>query len=361
MKKIYITSTNLSGKGFLMQLLDGHPSLILVPYHKFTISSIAKNLLSELSKERAADVSGYYQVTNATPIELINPFTNSTLSLEVGELVHFLLSRIPPIKFLIHAGYSNTTCAFSGDDNKTEAPFEFDFPLFVSSLIDRLTVDRPRAFSIEDLEDTLFWAFRESYNSPSLSIDPSFVVYPSNGAAALSELFQVFDNLKVLLVMRSPLSIAYANAKRILAETNRTTSDQRLFEFMRGGFWTTSKKVRELRQASLCPSTSADHLLPVSFNDLFLNRRSAMKKIADFLEIEFIDELLTPSICGQPIDFDEIVDHPTDLLSSSHLKRLERLYAESEDQADIADYILYLWDYLISTIVYCHSTGFWRR
>ena len=38
LKKIFITSTNMSGKGYMTALLDGSTELCVFPYHKFGIS-----------------------------------------------------------------------------------------------------------------------------------------------------------------------------------------------------------------------------------------------------------------------------------------------------------------------------------
>ena len=50
--KIYICSTNLSGKGYLLSLLDGHVSNEIYPYHKFGFSDDLNKFIRYLSKER---------------------------------------------------------------------------------------------------------------------------------------------------------------------------------------------------------------------------------------------------------------------------------------------------------------------
>ena len=50
--KLYVMGLNMSGKGLLTQLIDGHKKIAVFPYHKFGISHVLKNFKKTLKSEK---------------------------------------------------------------------------------------------------------------------------------------------------------------------------------------------------------------------------------------------------------------------------------------------------------------------
>ena len=360
MKKIYLSGSNLCGKGFLYQLLDGHPNLVLAPYHKFTVSSIAEAIFTEFEKPQSPVVGGYYNVSNAVSINLIHPISESVIQLDSGRLVHFLISRIPTMPYLIHASLTGKTIAYSGDQKKTETSFKFDFVRFFSSLIEQLSEVKNHPVTVDDLENFLFWAFKEGHPKQSSESNLSLVAYADNGPLAISNLFDYFPNPKVLVMVRDPLNVAFAQALRTLSEQNSIEDTHSIFSLMRASKINSCKKQSAIANALANCVNTKKGIMAINFEDLFTDRVGSMKKIAEFLGIDFSDVLLTPSINGYPVPFNEIVDIPSDILSTTHLCRLEQLFGRPWTQTTPMSRYSLIWDKAISGIAYLYSTGFWR-
>ena len=53
--KVYICSTNMSGKSFLLQLLDNHPKIVNIPFHKFSISHLIDKLFVDIALNKGVN------------------------------------------------------------------------------------------------------------------------------------------------------------------------------------------------------------------------------------------------------------------------------------------------------------------
>jgi sulfotransferase family protein len=102
----------------------------------------------------------------------------------------------------------------------------------------------------------------------------------------LDRLFQIYPDGRLISILRDPLSW-YASAQGRDPEADTET----LLEH-----W--QRSAREMIEAS---SRYGDQVCIVRFDELLLDTPAAMKRLADFLEIDFHPALTTPTFNGYPV------------------------------------------------------------
>ncbi len=111
---------------------------------------------------------------------------------------------------------------------------------------------------------------------------------PTN-IAHIDDLFRLFPDAKVIQIMRDPRAVFASRRRRLINEYGAYTKAHRLVRE-----WNQSA-----RQLKRWKSRSGSHLV-VHYEDLVRESGTVLEKICRFAGIEFIPEMLEPTLAGQP-------------------------------------------------------------
>jgi sulfotransferase family protein len=248
---VLITQAQRSGGTLLQRLLDGHPQCHVVPFQFRGLDEAIKNGLSDPQ-----------QAWNALyDPKLLDRFRHGHRQrkhqvLRDGEVYPFTLP--PDLQRTIY-----DECAARLDEPGTRGLIECYLTAFFNAWLD-----------YRNLQGSKRWL---------VAFEPAV----ASGGARRSRLRRVYPDGRIVSILRDPWSW-YASASRW--EPRWRDREEALDHWCRVADGTRSWK----------RAVGADFRL-IRFEDLLLHTEEIMRKLAAWLEIEFVPGLLEPTFNGQPI------------------------------------------------------------
>ena len=347
LNKIYICSTNLSGKAYLQQLLDSHPQIFCFPFHKFGFSHLSDTFFNILKSDKYPVVKGYFNVNKKYVLSIINQNDNKVYEISFGELLTFIFNEMDSIPTVLQIHFTKVAVGYCGDNNKFTASFDFNLYLFVDTFFDKLKNLQSHPLTIEQLDDHLYSSFVKSvsnYNFHNNPVISKSLLYGSNGSDQIHNLYKYYKNFKILFMKRDPISISYSNSKRILSKRYPDPDSDKIYDLMVNSSVNINKNINKVVKTANEYLVENDNIKIISFEDLIRNTEIIMKEISLFLDIEFNNCLLSPTLMGDSLGINDIVDDPYKIYSSTQLRRLSILYNGNVKFDSFKDKILYLFD-----------------
>ena len=325
--KIYICSTNLSGKGYLLSLLDDHANIEIYPYHKFGFSSEIKRFFNYLSKENYPVDKGYFNIDSDFVIP-VSTFNNKIYEISYGQLLHYIIKEFDSMPYLLHSHFTKKCSSYSSDKDKSISNFSFDLFLFINLFFEKFNNSNSNSYSIEQIDELLYESFIDSMNKKAGDkiIKNNIALFGANGSHQIENLFNHYDNFKIIFIKRDPLAISYSNAKRILSKKDLNPSEGSIFRLMRKSSKNILNKINLANQCADKFSGNVEKIKIIEFEKLMLDTKNTMLDISKFLNINFGDILTRPTMYGQNIGINKIIDDPTKSINSSLIIRLENIY-----------------------------------
>ena len=347
--KIYICSTNLSGKGYLLSLLDDHANIEIYPYHKFGFSSEIERFFNYLSKENYPVEKGYFNIDSDFIIP-ITTFNNKIYEISYGQLLHYIIKEFDSMPYLLHSHFTKKCSSYSSDKDKSISNFSFDLFLFINLFFEKFNNSNSNSYSIEQIDELLYQSFIDSMNKKTGDkiIKNNIALFGANGPHQIENLFNHYDNFKIIFIKRDPLAISYANAKRILSKKILNPSEGSIFRLMRNSSKNIQNKINLANQCADKYSGNVEKIKIIEFEKLMLDTKNTMLDISKFLNIEFEEILTRPTMYGQSVGDNKIVDDPKKSINHNHFKRIKNIY--NDNNKTIKESFILLYDRVIIRI-----------
>ena len=247
---VLISQPGRSGGTLLLRLLDGHPQCLVVPHE----------LGSMLPKARLLDRRDPYKTL--TPRVLFRWWEKGV---RIGK------------------------ADLAGSRRRAE-PFELP-PALLRSTYEELVRTTP-PHSDRELLDAYFSAYFNAWQATQVAADARWIVgFEPGGVANEARLTRFDENYpdgRLLSIVRDPWTW-FASAQRWSIRFAQL--DVAL------GYW------RDSVESALAYRTAhPDRVLLLGFDDLLLRTRETMERVSVFLEIQFDEALLRPTLAGRPSD-----------------------------------------------------------
>jgi len=329
-KKIYVAGLNMSGKGLLTQLLDGHSKIAVFPYHKFGISCVYDSFKKFTMDKKHFYEQLHFETDNKTIIKI--KFEDTVYTLTFSELIFFLIKNNKSIIYLIQSNYSKKCLAFAGDKNFVKHEFNFDLFKFIQTLELYIKSNNEKEIDCELLDNFIFNAFIKStdeYNKIYNQIS-HYAQWTLNKSEDIINIFNYYQNFKCIYVQRDILSASYSIAIR----SSRKYSDRLNKKFITKLIFEAAHQ--RIKKENLFFDKlknfikNKEKLKIIQFDDLFSNRENIMKNLSKFLELDYDDKLLKPHLINKIItnsNFNKknMNDDPNDLFSVQEINKLNKI------------------------------------
>ena len=294
MKKVFVSGNVMSGKNVLRKMLDGHPNVICNHIHD-VLSNIILSNDAKLYFSRKKNQSFKSLQTHLKKIK-IKYKSKEIISVDIGDFFYGL-HHFCDYKTLMKLAESDTLYLKSKEGVMEKFPFSFNFSAFENDL-KRELFNEDKIFSSEELLDIIYLSYVTNWiNKQEHEEDYFFVNTLPNGIQPIKSIINNFPESKIIVMDRELISLLFANAVRISSynDSNKIYFNKILFnqkEFI--------NKIK-LFKKELAEISDNPNVLIVDFSEAMVNTDKVMKDIATFLNIEFIDILSSPSICGKII------------------------------------------------------------
>ena len=296
MHKLFICSTNLSGKGFLLQLLENHSQIKSFPYHKFGFSHLADFFFETLNIKHYPVIKGYFNTNDDYVLSIINQNDDKTYKISFGELLSFVFKYMDSIPYLLQSHFSKQVVTYVSDELKYTSDYDYNFHIFIDTFSNNLKNYKNKSFTIEELDNNLYSAFEKSVSNFSLKSENSnFLIMGSNGSDQIHNLYKYYTNSKILFVKRDPISISYANSKRILSKSYAIPNNDLIYKLMINSTTNFKTKINDVLSTAENYSVKYDNIKIISFENLIYNTSVTVKEISNFLNRKSISSN-TPSL-----------------------------------------------------------------
>jgi hypothetical protein len=355
LKKIFITSTNMSGKGYMTALLDGSTELCVFPYHKFGISFAYDEFLKYIKNKEFKFDNGYFNYDAKNTVCIL--FGNGDKSrISIGEILNFIFTRNEGIRYLFQTHMTKMVAYYSGDKLRSLHSLDFDITTLIKYFSKNLLDISPSNISIEDIDDCLYIAYMQS-----VGIDPingnckTIVLFGSNDSSQTTCLFNFYQNFQIIFIKRDLLSLAFSIVKRTLSQKSTKEIDyDKVFLVMLLNASKIKKKYNEALLSIEEFQDNRDKVKVVIFEKLFCSVTDEMNSIAIFLNIKVVNEILyKPSLFGQslPMESESIQDDPYSCFSNAKIKRLNHFYYGLKGESSVNFILRYYFDKAIIKII----------
>ena len=134
MNMVFICGLNLSGKGLLLQLLDGHEALRVYPFHKFSISGVLSSYYTFLKETQYTHVHTEFLSDSRYTVNLATESATDVRKISISQLIDFFLRINSSVPHLLQAHFSQRAPQFAGDTTYAFGPFPFSFSEFIDQL-----------------------------------------------------------------------------------------------------------------------------------------------------------------------------------------------------------------------------------
>jgi hypothetical protein len=298
---LHIDGWYAGGKTVLWSLLDGHQEVFVCPVHDYSFAPFFKHANNE----------EWVQIKYPTILRKI------LAKSEYYKFEKIYRDGVLPV--------------FFSADVHMDLPYQTDFYRFDKRFFDKL--DELEVWDIESIIETLYAAFYAEHTGTSTSEHPKYFAsmsYPSI-YQEYKNIPEVFPHMKNILVKRGLKNIIATRTNRKerprdlnkaqafntpLAKIFRDNEIEKILHFF--------DTYEELQQKY------PEQFLVVEFEDLVKDTDVSMKKVADFLGIEFEDILTVPTRDGIELKYEglsfigEENDDYRKLLTDAEIKLIER-------------------------------------
>tara|TARA_B100001094_G_C18124815_1_gene768893 strand:- start:336 stop:1412 length:1077 start_codon:yes stop_codon:yes gene_type:complete len=297
LKKIYISGLNMSGKGQLLQLLDGHPNIFIFPFHKFGISYDIESFILYFRKKV------FLNKDFENSFHLYDKKANFNEYISIQNLISYILNLNSAGPDLIMADISKLCTAYAGDSYTEQVKINFSLDIFIDNLRSFQIKNIQKKISFENLEDYIFISFIKSveeYKKFDFNND-YFALFAGNGPNHVKFLNNYFINYLNICVKRDLLNRLYSNSKRHLSDRKLELNKINLFHSMIRALKSYIKQDQDLDfMLEKLKNLNSKNLI-INFDDILNDKESLMKNISSFLKISFNKNLLEPTFMREKL------------------------------------------------------------
>ena len=331
--KVYISGLNMTGKSFLVNLLNGHSSIASYPFHKFGFSLEHKKFKDYLNKNitRHLFEKKHFEFNEKKKINVELYKDKNVYKINISELILFLIKNNGSIPFLFETHFSKKFPVFAGDNYFEFIDINFDFNLFINSIEKNINLYEKKVFELEDLDIIIFNSFLSAtnqYNSNLLQ----YKYYCQATSNDLNEINLILENYKyskLIYIKRNLISSSYSVAKRLLSKYSNVKSKNNYKKIMFN--YASKRKVAENYFLDCINKYLVKNkLLIINFEDIFSKREEVMNSICNFLDIKFENKMMVPHTLDYKIDNpyflqNSMNDDPNELFSDKDLHKMNNI------------------------------------
>ena len=309
-KFLLISGTKGSGKSLIRGLLDGHPQLLVSPFHEVVLESFYKN---KTNVKKKMDIE-----------------TVRTVLASNGR--YFQLERLIKEK--------DQSILIGGND-KRETNINLDYDLFDSSWVKNL-FKKGKKWNSQQICEEIYKSLSAKLCSPLLDNNVKKKYYCALNTGyqkAVSGFVKSFPDSKIIYLKRNSLEIISSIIKR-----KKNKKDFRSSSFSRQSLldmYGTKEFINSIyslnKEAEKLSKKNPNKILTINFSDFFQNQAVETKRILKFLKICDHYSLKYYSSGGYKMTHSDgssllstPVDKGYDNLSKKELKKIETFYKKIE-------------------------------
>ena len=324
----------MSGKGFFSQLLDGHKNTAVFPYHKFGISCVYKDFEYFVTQKKHFFDKLYFEEDNNIQFKLKFNENDEIYKLCTSQLLYFLIKFNASFSHLIHSNETKKVIAFAGDKHFVKHNFNFDLLVFIKHLKNLILKNDIKILNCESLDNCIFKAFilsTKEYNIDSNKIS-HYIQWSSQLIEEIDYLHKYYKDFRCIYIKRDLLSAAYSIALRNHLkkyDENTPLNKTKIKRLMIIASYKRLSKENLIIQKLKKYLNISENFLIIEFNNLFIDRKLTMKKVSNFLGLDYDDSLLAPHLINSPINEpffnkDNMNDDPSELFTKNELKNISK-------------------------------------
>ncbi len=323
---------NMSGKGLLTQLIDGHKKIAVFPYHKFGISCVLKDFVNFLRSEK--HYFDYQHFISNKDIVFQIDIDDFKKKISISELVNFLFKNNGSMPYLIQSHFSKKCLAFAGDKNFVSHIFNFDIFNFIKKLEEFIIKNKKESYKVEEIENFIFNSFIKSTDEYESNLELKYYAqWTSNSIEDIKNIIGHYNDFKLIYIKRDLLSSSYAIAKRMSLKVDSKFSKKKIKKIMVQAAINRKKKEDEIEQL-ISSSKKRNNFLSINFSDLFLNRKNILIDICKFLEIDFDQRMLKPHLINKCIEEksfykNKMNDDPNEIFTKHEITKLNEILSSN--------------------------------
>ncbi len=332
----------MSGKGLLLQLLNGNTKIAIYPYHKFGLSCEYEKFAKLVKFEKYPYDKKYFDYKNTKKIKLRLINHDKIFQLNLSQIIYFIISQNSSIPYLLESSLTQKGIAFAADEYVHFNNFSFNFSKFINKIEQNIDSSNLNIFEIEDLDNIIFNSFLESteeYNQKLSNLN-FYSQWTSNLLDENIFLLNNYQNCKIIYVRRDLVSSSFSVAKRILSgdyhklerlkirgKKNPTKTDYK--KIMLESIYERKKK-ENIFFDKIKKNVNNKNILIIDFDDLFNKRAKLLKEICKFINVEYQDSMLIPHIFSKSISNDNfnflsMNDNPNIMFQKSEINKLHSI------------------------------------
>tara|TARA_B100001027_G_C16267435_1_gene332999 strand:- start:7562 stop:8632 length:1071 start_codon:yes stop_codon:yes gene_type:complete len=291
LNKIYIGGHNMSGKGQLLQYLNGHPNIIIFPFHKFGISYEINQFIETFSNKNK------YNKKDKYTFNIIEKRIDFKKSIGLSDLLIFLFSSHNAFPALIKSHYEKLCIAYAGDEYTQKIKFNFDLKIFFVQMRKFQKDHSFKSISFEELEDIIFLSYIKSvkeFKNFNIKTD-CLALFAGNGYSHYENLHKYFKNYKYIFVNRDILSRLFANIKRSYVKNKFKFDSINIYEGIIRNLNRHNQKDKKINEKYQDDKSKNNRLFLINFEELIDDNVKVLKKILSFLSLKFDKAVLKPT------------------------------------------------------------------
>ena len=328
MKKLFICGVSGCGKGLMKQLLDGHSKLCMIPMQGWIIKKLVSyNLKSTVYNPKLS--SGYYKrILEQMPFfNIVNE--TSTYRIDFNEFLRNIYDNVD----LYTAARSKKLWGAAGENTHTSVEFLFEYFKFEEDLFNAL-FSKEASVSIEEFLDVTYNLFIDNWKNKKLNRDNIKTAFTpvQNGIEPIHWLLKNTSNSKLILMDRDGIALSYVLAKH---KTNRNKLSGIYSELYNYSVVNAIKAYHKVIYGKeIC---SNPRVLVVDFDKLVLDTNNTMRKVSDFLDIDYEEILTIATLNKIPLESEKVKftgkinDDPLESLPPGAVELLRYLHYGPED------------------------------
>ena len=313
LNKIYIGGYNMSGKGQLLQFLNGHPNIIIFPFHKFGISYDINQFIHTFSNKNR------YNEKDKYTFNIIEKRINFKKSIGLSDLLTFLFSSHNAFPALIKSHYEKLCTAYAGDEYTQKIKFNFDLKIFFMQMRKFQKDHSSKSISLEKLEDIIFLSYIKSVKEfKNFNIKTDYLaLFAGNGFSHYENLHKYFKNYKYIFVNRDILSRLFANIKRSYVKNNYKIDNTNIYEGIIRNLNRHNQNDKKINEKYQDSKSKNNRLFLIDFEELIDDNANVLKKILFFLSLKFDKAVLKPTFIKT-----KVILHKSLIVENDNIKKI---------------------------------------
>ena len=328
MEKVFICGMTGCGKGLMKQLLDGHSRLCMIPIQGWILKRLVSyNLKSTLSNPERSSLYRKKIYEQMPSFNIIDETCNYRIDFD--EFLRNIYDNVG----LHTAARSKKLWGAAGEDTQTSVEFLFDFCKFEEDLFDAL-FSKQVSVSIEEFLDVVYDLFVDNWKNKKVNPDDIRIAFTPihNGIEPIRWLLKNTSNSKLILMDRDGIALSYVLAKH---KTNRNKLSGIYSELYNYSVVNAIKAYHKVIYGKeIC---SNPRVLVVDFDKLVLDTNNTMRKVSDFLDIDYEEILTIATLNKIPLESEKVKftgkinDDPLESLPPGAVELLRYLHYGPED------------------------------